>query len=348
MSKRTITGHITQYALTDLKDGGYAVFAVDYDSGAEATASVSSVMMNLTDIRSYSTTAYLQVRFDSPTGDVLAITGAMSGDQTIHGEDIELVNATDGLITETPSTIYIGVVSTGGTGNKINFREECCITLEIEYTFPPSACTPATNLELSTTESSGEAVTLSWTAGSGGTNNEFVHYRVMAESGAIQANGEISWNFSREIAQVTETSYQVKPPGTYNMCVRYTILTVGTAGLGFAATSRPSDILTRKRPDLVAYTDQRLRPGETRIKAVHMLELQHNINLLREGMGLPAVSFTEIRAGYTSLADWTAHVEELRAAIEDAYWEHEIWIPIYINTPTTYVIDQLRRVVAAV
>lgn len=94
-----------------------------------------------------------------------------------------------------------------------------------------------------------------------------------------------------------------------------------------------------------AYTDPVLTAGQTRVKAVHMLELQSNINALRAYYGLSDYTFTEIRAGYTSLAGWTSHVAELRTAIDEISPEHETWIVIAENRPTAAVIEQLRRVV---
>lgn len=94
-----------------------------------------------------------------------------------------------------------------------------------------------------------------------------------------------------------------------------------------------------------AYTDPVLAAGQTRIKAVHMLELQSNINEQRAYNNLTAYAFTDIQAGYTSLAGWTSHVSEMRAAIDEITTEHEAWIAITENRPTAAVIEQLRRVV---
>ncbi len=100
-------------------------------------------------------------------------------------------------------------------------------------------------------------------------------------------------------------------------------------------------------PELISYTDPILTAGETRIKAVHMTELQTNINLQREGLALAAWPFETIRAGYTSLAGWTAQVEEMRTAIDNTGVQHEAWLEIAENCPTAAVIEQLRRVVEA-
>ena len=235
MYTRTITGTISKYALTDLKSGGYAIFAVDSDTGAVSDGRPVSAVLSVSETKSYAPTAYLEIRFDGPTEPVAAITGAISGDSIAHAETFDLAELTGDLLTAEPSSVYLCVVAISGIGNKINFREDCTLTLEITYTLPP---------------------------------------------------------------------------------------------------------------ELISYTDPTLTAGETRIKAVHMTELQTNINLQRGGLALAEWPFGTIRAGYTSLAGWSEQVEEMRAAIDDTGVQHEAWIEITKNCPTAAVIEQLRRVVA--
>lgn len=105
--------------------------------------------------------------------------------------------------------------------------------------------------------------------------------------------------------------------------------------------------LQRIRPVLLPYTDVPIIPGETKVKAIHMLELQTNINSMRASESLPAYSFSNIQAGYTGLANWSAHVAQMRAAIDEMGISHEAWISFNVNQPRADVIMQLRRVVAA-
>jgi hypothetical protein len=106
-------------------------------------------------------------------------------------------------------------------------------------------------------------------------------------------------------------------------------------------------VYRKERPSPTDYTDATIEAGTTPVKAVHMLELQSDINALRIYHGLSAYSFTEIRAGYTSLAGWNGHVNELRAAIDGITTNHETWYMLGENAPRAEVIMQLRRVVAA-
>jgi hypothetical protein len=101
------------------------------------------------------------------------------------------------------------------------------------------------------------------------------------------------------------------------------------------------------REPLANYTDPEIIAGETPIKAVHMRELRENINIIRVGYGLAACSFAEIVPGYTSLGGWLDHINEMRAAIDETGVSHEDWILLEDNCPRADVMEQLRRVVAA-
>ena len=101
------------------------------------------------------------------------------------------------------------------------------------------------------------------------------------------------------------------------------------------------------REPLANYTDPEIIAGKTPIKAVHMAELRENINIIRVGYGLAECSFAQIAAGYTSLGGWLDHITEMRAAIDETGAAHEDWILLEVNCPRADVIQQLRRVVAA-
>lgn len=237
MYTRKITGTISKYNNTDLKDGGYAVFAVDSDTGAAENARPVSGRLTASSIRCYATTAYLAVRFDSATGAIMAETDKLSGKDSIHSETFALSALAMASMATEPLSVYMCVEGTSGTGVKINFREACTISMEIDYLLPQ---------------------------------------------------------------------------------------------------------------ELLPWTDSPIIKGETRIKAVHMTELQTNINRQREAMALAAWTFVTIRAGYTSLGDWTAHVEEMRAAITEAGCTPEGgWTSIDINSPSADIMEELRNAVEA-
>lgn len=96
--------------------------------------------------------------------------------------------------------------------------------------------------------------------------------------------------------------------------------------------------------------------GTTLLKAAHMTELQTAINNVRAYYGLAAYGFTPIMAGVTGVAGWSAHVSELRVAIDEVValvngWDaangtNDIsllaWITISENRPAAAIIQQLR------
>lgn len=98
-------------------------------------------------------------------------------------------------------------------------------------------------------------------------------------------------------------------------------------------------------PEFVPYTDPNPVAGETYVKAVHMTELQENVNRLRIAKGLTAYAFTAITAMQTSLAGWNAHVLEIRAALDEVSTEHDAWLALDVNRPRLDVLLQLRSMV---
>ena len=107
-------------------------------------------------------------------------------------------------------------------------------------------------------------------------------------------------------------------------------------------------------------TDATLAVNTTFIKAVHMTELRTAVNTIRAYYGLAAKAWGEsITAGVTMLANWTAHVLELRTAINEVVthvngWDTAssqnritapAWIDIPTNKPTAAVMYQLREVI---
>ena len=342
MSTRIIEASIAQYATTDLADGKFARFAVTSDTGAIANATIFAARLYISAFRSYSNSYLLAVKYDSSSGGTLAKTDVLASNSTVHEETLALSSIQTGLMSTTPENIFLVVDSTSGAGNKINFRELCTITLEIDYV---TACKAPSGVELSGSTSDGPPVTLSWNAGSGGDGNAFKHYQIARK---VSADGK-TWGTLEVIATTTLLSCLVSPPVSFGHYHKYYVRTVGEAGETYAsAWVECSGTLKKVRPELLAYTDSTITAGETRIKAAHITELQTNVNRLRQSLGLEPYTFATLRAGYTSLANWSAHVAELRAAIDEMDATHETWFVIPANSPTAAVMLQLRRVVAAV
>ena len=226
-----------------------------------------------------------------------------------------------------------------------NYAETEYIPIDQPYT----VCREPTSPKLSATLSR-DAVKLSWGAGSAGTNNSVTGYDVQRRE-STDGNNWGSWE-NVPGSPVTTTEMNVSPPNTAGNYYQYQVRTRGSAGSNYYSGWVISiNTLRRKWDAFGAWTDDPLVAGETPIKALHMQELQSRVNTLYAFYGLGTYNFTTITAGTTSLAGWTTHVNQIRAAIEEVCnasgKAHESWIPFSVNCPRADVMQQLRRVILA-
>ena len=216
-----------------------------------------------------------------------------------------------------------------------------------------TACGTPTDCSLSSTLST-ENVTLSWSGATAGNVNAITGYEIQrCESTDGSTWG--SWETAPE-SPVTTTegsgSASVAPPATAGNYYKYRVRTQGAAGSDYYSDWLESEnVLRRDHAALAGFTDSTLTAGTSPVKALHMQELQDRTNTLRAFYGLTAYAFTTITAGQTSLAGWTAHINEIRAAIEEVCnasgKTHENWISFSVNCPRADVIQQLRSVILA-
>ena len=101
------------------------------------------------------------------------------------------------------------------------------------------------------------------------------------------------------------------------------------------------------------FTDPVLTVGETFVKAVHINELRNRIDVLRAYYGLSAFVWSAApKAGETGLVSWRDHVLELRTALEGAYSDAGMTVPVWtelpVNCPRAAAIDELREAVQAI
>lgn len=214
----------------------------------------------------------------------------------------------------------------------------------VDYATP---CGPPSNVRLSATESAGPYVILSWDSGTDGDDNAIAYHEI----GRKESADGITWGemeyWGSTMHPLTLTTQEF-PPETIGHYYRFYVRAVGEAGEDFASSwVECAQTLKKTKPALLSYTDPVLTAGKTRIKAVHMTQLQQNINTMRVAYGFAEYSFTAIRAGYTSLGGWLDHINEMRAAIDGMTSNHEAWIVLEENRPRAAVMEQLRRVVAA-
>lgn len=320
-------------------------FQISTDTGADATKTPTAARLTLSRVRNYSAEYTFNVLFPGETVICAACTDAMEVNTDTHALTVALHSLDDVLMSRAPSAIVLEVV--GDTDNNcINIREGCVLTLEIDYDLKKTACGAPKDVTLHVSSSPNYAVPMSWNPGSGGMNNALAYYELArVETKA----GSPATDIPETFATTKNLTYNVLPPALTGNVYYFFVRAVGTAGEAYAspwvACLTP---LLRSRPTLVPYTDAVIVAGVTTIKAAHITELQTNINRLRVGMGLAAYTFTAITAGITSLAGWSAHVSELRAAIDETGVEHDAWIEIPVNCPTAAVMMQLRAVEALI
>ena len=199
---------------------------------------------------------------------------------------------------------------------------------------------------------SNDIVELSWGGSAAGFRNAITGYEVQY----CESSDGLSWGEWTALNTVSSTatgdSTSVSPSSTYGNYRKFRVRTQGAAGSDYYSDWLESaNVLRRDHAALSGFTDSTLTAGTSPVKALHMTELQDRVNTLRTFYGLSAYSFTTITAGTTGLSGWTAHVNQIRTAIEDVCTAsgktHATWISFTANCPRADIIQQLRSVILA-
>ncbi len=204
-------------------------------------------------------------------------------------------------------------------------------------------CGAPTSPAVSQTLSRG-AVTLSWGAGSAGTNNSVTGYDVQRR---LSSDGS-SWGSWEDVPEspVTGTSLSVSPPSTVGSYYQYQVRTRGSAGSDYySGWVTSTNTLRRKWNAFGAWTDATLTAGVSSIRAVHLTQLQERIAAIRAFYGLSAYSFTSVTARKTKIAKWAALIGELREAIDGITTNHAAWNTLEAGKPRIAHITQLRDII---
>lgn len=220
-----------------------------------------------------------------------------------------------------------------------NYAETDIITIDQPYT----VCGAPTSPTVSATLSRG-AVTLSWGAGSAGTNNSVTGYDVQRR---LSPDGS-SWGSWEDVpgSPVTGTSLSVSPPSTVGSYYQYQVRTRGSAGSGYySGWVTSTNTLRRKWDAFGAWTDEALTAGVSGIRAVHLVQLQERVAVIRSFYGLSAYSFTAVTARKTKIATWATLIGELRSAIDGITTNHAAWNTLEAGKPRIAHITQLRDII---
>lgn len=239
--------------------------------------------------------------------------------------------------------IYLAAyVEVNGNGDTLYFTSSKSL-YKYEKPIFYTACGAPTSPTVSATLSRG-AVTLSWGAGSAGTNNSVTGYDVQQR----ESTDGSSWGSWATVSgsPVTGTSLDVTPPGTVGNYYQYRVRTRGSAGSDYySGWVTSTNTLRRKWDAFGAWTDQTLTAGVSSIRAVHMTQLQERVAAIRAFYGLSAYSFTAVTARKTKIATWAALIGELRSAIDGITTNHAAWNTLEAGKPRIAHITQLRDII---
>lgn len=226
-----------------------------------------------------------------------------------------------------------------GTAPVVNTSYEAPAFTLIHYT----ACGVPTSPAVSQTISRG-AVTLSWGAGSAGTNNSVTGYDVERR----ESTDGSSWGSWATVSgsPVTGVRLDVTPPDTVGSYYQYRVRTRGSAGSDYYSDWVTStNTLRRKWDAFGAWTDEALTAGVSGIRAVHLTQLQERVAAIRAFYGLSAYSFTAVTARKTKIAKWAALISELRSAVDGITTNHAAWNTLEAGKPRIAHITQLRDII---
>ena len=226
-----------------------------------------------------------------------------------------------------------------GTAPVVNTSYEAPAFTLIHYTACGAPTSPAVSQTLSR-----DAVTLSWGAGSAGTNNSVTGYDVQRR---LSSDGS-SWGGWETVSgsPVTGTSLSVSPPSTVGSYYQYRVRTRGSAGSNYySGWVTSTNTLRRKWDAFGAWTDATLTAGVSSIRAVHLTQMQERIAAIRAFYGLSAYAFTAVTARQGKIAKWAALIGELRSAVDGITTNHESWNTLEAGKPRIAHITQLRSII---
>lgn len=188
-------------------------------------------------------------------------------------------------------------------------------------------------------------VQLTWDGAEDGVVNAITSYHIQYQDCADGTSWPDTW-----IDLETDwpaSPLEVSPPDTIGHYRRFRIQVRGSAGEDYYSDWFTSDdaVLRKDMAPFEGFTDPELTALSTKIKAIHITEMQNRINDLLLFNGKEAYSFTSIEAGKTRLSGWTSHVTEIRNATDSLKPSHEDWLEIIENRPRVDVMTQLRDII---
>ena len=187
-------------------------------------------------------------------------------------------------------------------------------------------------------------VQLTWNGAENGVLNTITAYHIQYQDCADGTSWPNTWIDLETDCPVSPL--EVSPPDTIGHYRRFRIQVKGSAGADYYSDWLiSSNILRKDMAPFKGFTDHELITLSTKIKAIHMTEMQNRINEILIFEGKQPYAFTQFVAGQTKLTGWTNHVNELRSALNQLDNLTVEWIEILENRPRADVINQIRNVI---
>lgn len=205
-------------------------------------------------------------------------------------------------------------------------------------TFRVPLLSPPTDLIV--TPSIGESTMLSWTAAElSNTEAGNISYTVLRDGASLGTTSSTSYEITSDVAKNWIETVNL------SVIAEATDLSNEYSGSKLTSSESASVSFTYREPlvPFDGFTDPELTALSTKIKAIHMTEMQDRINDLLLFDGKEPFLFTPIIAGQTRLTGWTNHISELRNAVDRYNPFHDAWIDIPENKPRADVVMQLRN-----
>ena len=259
MPSRVIRATVSSGANVDKAGGTYITFAINSDTGP-ADGVVGQAVLSLSSIRTYSSSFYLNVIYGGNSGTIMARTGTIGSNSSTHSEQQTLSGQTDAMVSSSVSTLTLGVVATSGSGNKINIRQGCTLTLTIEYSQRQTPCGAPTAVSVSpTVVDAGASATLSWSGATAGVNNRIANYVILrsTQSGSGYA--------LLQSVDASASSVSVTAPDAMGAVYYYKVATMDSTGAMVQSTVYAS--LTARTytacgaPTAIAVSANNVAPG---------------------------------------------------------------------------------------
>lgn len=248
--------------------------------------------------------------------------------------------ATSGYPAATPSTGMYRKYRVKTKGTQSGYDATTWTESPVVYRVDKSPCNPPSSV-YTDSELSYAPVNLIWEGASDGTNNPITGYLVQR---CESADGVTFGNWIEPGTEIESSPLQVEPNEIIGQYSKFRVRAMSNLGEDYCSSWVESNILRKDMAPFKGFTDDPLIKNKTKIKAIHMTEIQNRINDLLLFNGKEVYSFTDIIAGETKLSGWKDHVEEIRLSIDTLGLSREDWILVTENKPKSDVISQIREI----